>query len=290
MATIRFTKAFAGICIFSLLFAQGCASTPKLPSPSPPLGEELRASLGTVGVVSAGAPLGAGVSGPIGFGNEAGEGALDGALTGGGLGAVGGAIYGLACGPIFWFCSPVFAAGFGLIGGVAGAATGGLIKGASAIPTETATDLEAALFEEISDYDLQADLRRRVLARAASTSVGNVRDLGTGYAMFSAGGLEDAVDLSAALDTVLEIVITEIALTGEGGIDPSFALSITVEARLIRVSDNRLLWRDTRIPFESTPADVSAWTARDSGHLKSEISNGLETLAQQICEQIFGEA
>jgi len=243
-----------------------------------------------VGVVSAGAPLGAEVSGPIGFGNEVREGALEGALTGAGIGAVSGAVMGLACGPGFWFCSPILAAWEGLFGGAIGAAVGGIIKGTSAIPTETATELEAALFEEISDHDLQADLRRRVLARAASTSVRNVRDLGIDYAMFSAGGSDDAVDPSAAPDTVLEIGITEIALTGEGGSDPSFALSITVEARLIRVSDNRLLWHDTRILFESAPADVSAWTARDSGHLESEISSGLETLAQQISEQIFGEA
>ena len=181
------------------------------------------------------------------------------------------------------------ALGYAVIGGTAGAAAGGLIKGATAVPTETATELQAALFAEISDHDLRAELRQRVLARATSTSERSVIDLGTGYAGFGTSSSDEAVGSSAAPDTVLEIGITEIALAGEGGIDPSFALSITVQARLIRVSDNQLLWSDMRIPFESDPADVPVWTATDSGHLKSEISSGLETLANQICGLVFGQ-
>ena len=115
MPSTRFTKSFSGFCILSLLFAQGCASTPELPPPSPPPDAGVRAALGTVGVAAAGAPLGAEVSGPIGFGSEAREGAIEGGLAVGGVGAVGGAALGLACGPAFWICSPVLAAGFGFV-------------------------------------------------------------------------------------------------------------------------------------------------------------------------------
>jgi len=289
MPRLPFAKSFSGFCIFSLIFVQGCASTPDLPPPSPPPDAGLRASLGTVGVISAGAPLGAEVSGPIGFGGEAREGAMEGAIAVGGLGAVGGALYGLACGPAFWLCSPILAAGFGLAGGATGAAAGGLIKGANAIPTDTATELQAVLFQEISDSDLRADLREHILTQAVGTSGRNVVNLGTGYAMFGASVSDDAIGSSAAPDTVLEIAITEIALTGEGGSDPSFSLSISAGARLIRVSDNQLLWSDARIPYVSAPADVPVWTATDSDHLESEINSGLAALAQQIYGLVFGE-
>ena len=101
MPSSRFTKSFSGFCMFSLILVQGCASTPVLPPPSPPPDAGLRASLGTVGLASAGAPLGAEVTGPIGFGDQAGEGALGGAKAGAGVGAVGGAVTGLLCGPAF---------------------------------------------------------------------------------------------------------------------------------------------------------------------------------------------
>src|SRR5262245_31226785 len=159
----KFIATVTAGCSLILLLAQGCATT----APPPPLSQDIRASLGTIGVISAGPQLMADVSGPVGTGREAGRGALKGGAIGGLGGAGVGAIAGLSTGP----CAPVFVplfAGVGAIGGgVVGAGTGAIVRGVNAIPTETAQSLEKVLREAIASRDLPADLRQRVIDRAA---------------------------------------------------------------------------------------------------------------------------
>src|SRR6185436_11663946 len=114
----------------------GCAT-----SPPPPLKQDVRASLGTIGLISIGPELMADVSGPIGTGKEAGRGALKGGAIGGLSGAGAGALAGLATGPCAPVLVPVFA-GIGAAGGlVIGAGTGAIVRGVRAVPTETAESL-----------------------------------------------------------------------------------------------------------------------------------------------------
>src|SRR5258706_10875012 len=100
----RFAKALntcsgvlrAGCAATLLILAQGCATTPK---PVSPPSADLRASLGTVGVVSVGPPLRATVLGPVSIGSQAGKGALKGAEIGGLSGGGAGGMAGFGCGP-----------------------------------------------------------------------------------------------------------------------------------------------------------------------------------------------
>ena len=97
--------------------------------------------------------------------------------------------------------------------------------------------------------------------------------------MFAANGVR----------SVLEVTITEFVFAGEGGRNPSFALSIRAQARLIRVADNQVMWSNDQIEFRSPEADVSAWTAPESGHLAAELGSGLELLGQRISNEVFSD-
>jgi hypothetical protein len=276
-------SAVAG-CSLILLLAQGCATT--MP-PAPPLSQELRASLGTIGVISVGPEFMANVSGPVGTGREAARGALKGGAIGGLGGAGVGALAGLTTGP----CAPVFVpvfAGIGAVGGgVFGAGAGAIVHGVNAIPTETADSLEAALREAIASRDLTADLRQSVIA---SASLGpSPVDLGArksdpaspaDYTAFAANGVH----------SVLEITITEIVFDGAGGRDPLFNLVTKAQIRLVRVADNQVLWMKDDFIGREPKADVSAWTAPDSGYLAMALGDSLDIVARQIADAVFAES
>ena len=280
----KIVASVTAACSLVLLLAQGCATaTP----PAPPLTEEVRASLGTIGLISVGPQLMADVSGPVGTGREAGRGALKGGAIGGLGGAGVGAVAGLFTGP----CAPVFVpvfAGIGAVGGgVVGAGTGAIVRGVNAIPTETADSLEAALRAALAARDLPADLRQRVLGLVPGAP-NRVVDLGAGSS--DPSGPNDYSMLAAnGIDSALEIRISEVVFDGEGGRNPTFSLSIRAQIRLIRVADNEVLWMRDDIMFRGSEADVSVWTAAESYYLAMELGTNLERLAQQIRDAVFAE-
>jgi len=282
---VRLSKLVATVtagCSLVLLLAQGCAT-----SPPAPLGQDVRASLGTMGVISVGPELMADISGPIGTGREAGRGALKGGAIGGLSGAGVGALAGLSTGP----CAPVLVpvlAGIGAAGGlVIGAGTGAIVRGVRAVPTETAESLEAVLHDGLVSRDLAADLRQRVLNRASMTPRQAV-DLGAlnrdpstphDYRAFAQNGVQ----------SVLEITVTEIVFDGEGGRDPTFALQMKVQVRLIRVVDNELLWARDDLVYRGAEVSVSSWTDPELGYLATQIDEVLESLSGQIADAVFVE-
>ena len=269
-------------CSLILLLAQGCAT-----SPPPPLSQDVRASLGTVGVISVGPELSADVSGPIGTGKEAGRGALKGGAIGGLSGAGAGALAGLSTGPCAPVLVPAFAA-IGAAGGLAiGAGTGAIVRGVRAVPRETAESLETVLRDGLASRDLPADLRQRVFSRIPmppqhAIDLGALsRDPNTphDYTAFAASGVH----------SVLEITVTEIVFDGQGGRDPTFALQMKAQVRLIRVADNMVLWTRDEIISRGADAYVSGWTSPEFGYLATQIDEVLDRASRQIAEAVFIE-
>ena len=273
---------FAVAAAVLILTAEGCATTPK-PALAPT--QEVRDSLGRIGVVSVGPALGGTLVGPVGVGSEAGKGAVRGGAIGGLSGAGIGAVAGLTTGPCAPIAVPVFA-GAGALGGIViGGGTGAVVNGVAAIPSDAAAKIQGVLAMEVGNRDIQGDLRRRFQNRVAGGSK-DVRELGMGRAGEPLPAPNYTVFAAQGVDTILEIGVKEIALAGEGGSDPSLVLAIKARARLIRVPGNQVLWNDETLAFNSQSRDFSKWTA-DPGFLGGEIESGLDTIARQIGDKVL---
>ena len=270
MKIVRFTL-FAAAAVLA-----ACAST----KPLPRLNQDARSSLGTVGVITVGPAVGGKVGGR--FGDSAEAGALEGA-TGGSLAGLGAAV--VFCGPFAWACA-VPAVPIGLLYGVVSGR-----EDVNAIPGSSAAEVQAAFNRAMADSDLQADLRHGVLRYTGSA--GAYIDLGAD-AREPVSSPDYASVAGRGVGTVLEMSLTRLALAntkfrvGGGESNPSLTLVMTARARMIRVADRRVLWNAAEAKYESSAAQYSLWTARDSDLLRAEIANGSEMLARQIGEALFG--
>ena len=280
----RKDRVLAVVCIGSLIFAQGCSTKPP---PQPPPSEALRASLGTVGVVSV-VPAPEGRLNPTGpgVGGGAAGGAARGALEGlsqaahSATGAAGG---GGALGALvaLVILTPVYV----VVGGVAGGAVGA----AAIIPESAAKEIETTLRQVVAEHEPQAELRRLVMARAAAETTEKTIDLGTG-GIIDPGVMPDYALLAAkGVQTVLEVGVLAISLTGKGGSDPVLVLSVDARARLIHAADNLVLWSDEHVRFATPSHKYSEWSAEEAALLKSDLERGLEVLARQINDKVFLE-
>jgi hypothetical protein len=210
-------------------------------------------------------------------------GVLEGAAIGTPSGFVAGGLAGLICGPGAWLCVPVGALVGGAAGLVGGGAYAGITKGQNAVPESTAAEIRTTLAGVIADRDLQADLRQQVLKNADGAPMGV--DLGTGAAAPVVA--PDYSTLGERVGTVLEISLTQLALAGKGGTNPTLTLVIAARARLIRIADHRVLWSAEEVRHESPPALFTLWRVRNSDLLKAEIDDGLEAVARQIGQALF---
>ena len=272
------SRTFAAFAVAFLL--SSCAGTPK---PPPRLADDVRSSLGAVGVITVGPPVGGKVDGPVGVGGQATVGALGGAALGTASGFGAGLALGLLCGPGAIICSPVAALGGAVVGLVGGGTYGGIRRGRNAIPESTAAEIQITLNQTIADRDLQADLRERILQH---TGVAMGLDLGTG-ATEPVAAPDYAAMADRGVGTVLEVSLTQLTFTGEGGSDPTLALVMSARARLIRVADKRELWNAAEVVYESPAAAFSLWVMPNSRLLEAEMDRGLEALARQTGEALF---
>jgi hypothetical protein len=154
-----------------------------------------------------------------------------------------------------------------------------------AIPESTAMTIEAGLTGVVAGGDLQSNLRERVVRVGGA---GAIADLGMGRADDPAPQPDYALFVAHGVDTVLEVGIAQIVLGGEGGRDPALVLAMSARSRLIHIPDNRVLWSDDQVTYKSSSKDFSVWSANDYVLLKSELENGLDTLARDIAGKVFG--
>jgi hypothetical protein len=204
---------------------------------------------------------------------------LKGAAVGTPSGFVAGGLLGLLCGPGAIICTPVGALGGGLIGLVGGGTYGGISGGNRAVPEETAKQLQNALLEAIADRDLQAELRNNVLSGSGTF---RMIDLGA-----QAG---NGVEASSGAVSILEISLTQLTFSGEGGENPTLSLVIAARAKLTRPGGKQVLWSAEEISYSSGGAASSLWASRNSDLLKAEIARGIQSIARKIDDALFRTA
>ena len=245
------------LSITLLLLQWGCAHAP--PYPQPP-SEEVRAALGTIGVVSAAVTSETQLKGPT-----------RGKLHGAGKGAAYGALQGMVAGlEAYIIGAPVF----GAIGGTIGLGLGAIIARSGSEVKET----EAALTKALGELKVQETIRDRVLEEAREKT------------QHTFVLVEDQVPYSSladkGIDTVLEVGVLELKFEGKG-INPPLTLVMSVRARLIRVSDETELYVYTLDPPSTNARKFTEWAADDARPLRDELEDINQYLAKQIVEKLF---
>lgn len=244
----------------------------------PVVTEELRNQLGVVGVVSVDfAP------------DDEFSTALRGRVTGFTTGFATGGLSGLAYAAMG---SAPFPPGFIIVGpifGVTGAVSGGIAGWITAVPEDTAREIESQIIEILSTAPPQESLRRHVIEAAREEGLQHIFEL----VVQGPTSAEEYVDYrrltEVGIDTVLEIGVVAVGLKGEGGGDPELALFLQARARLIRAASNTELYSDETIPYLIGRWKFTEWGADGARLMRESLERGYRELAYKIIDQIFLE-
>jgi hypothetical protein len=260
------------ICLFILLLIgqSGCA-TPKPYALPPPLSEEVRENIGTVGVASACFLPKAEIQKPMGKGSGAAAGAGQGALAvvnGGAMSADPlGLLIGIALAPV-------------------GAAIGGVVGVVEGVPSPQIKEAENSINKAISEVNIQAAMREYVLRVARQQT-------GYHFTLLDSDGPktpETKVDYTflrkEGIDTVLEITVHVFGLSGLKGINPPLAFFMTLQTRVVRTLDGAVLY-EQKLEYRSARRTFTNWAANDAKLFRAEFDRCYESLAEKVVEEIF---
>ena len=257
------------LSITLLIVQWGCAHAPPRPVPQP-LSEEVRATLGTIGVVSAAVTPETQFKGPTGGKlHGTGKGAAVGFLAGAGRAAMVTPPEPLSAALWLVFVVPAVAAVGTVAGGVYGAfaaESGGKVK-----------EAEAALNKALGELKVQETMRDRVLQEAVDKTPHTfvlIHDQAPYSSLADKG-----------IDTVLEISVLRFGLAGSG-VNPPLALVISVRASLIRISDGTELYGRPWI-YHSRKRKLTDWAADDAQPFREEVDRVYQGLAERIVEELF---
>jgi len=259
------------LLIIHLGYAERIQALPQLPRPP---SEELRAHLGTIGVVSVQfvpkvkllTPAKGWVSGAA-RGAAKTEGQLMGATAGGReLGAI---------------CCVVLTP-FALCGGA-------LSGAAKAPPAAEVEETQEELNKDVpANIEIQEKMRAQFLEVARKE---------THYALVlleDRGSVVPDEKLSYDslvghdIDTVLEIGVLNFGLKGDyTEIDPTLKFFMTLRTRLIRITDGEVVYAVTLRCESLTNHTFDVWASNDAQLLKEEFSPCYSTLAEKIVEEVF---
>jgi hypothetical protein len=272
----RFTVVFLSIAL--LLFQVGCATHPyHLP---PPLSEEERARLGTIGIVSA---------------DFVPETQLFTCTRGRVSGAAKRMTFGASTAPPL--IVPVGTSGPGppgasLVLGVFLAVVVGAVmveevyRAATAIPAEKVKEIESNLKKALIELKMQESFKKSLLQTAREQSASN-------FVLIEEGGPKTPDEIlnyghlkEKGIDTVIELSVLSISFEGKGGKDPLLSLLLGVRTRVLSVSDGAVIY-ENKLEYRSAKRKFTEWIS-DKGKLFSEeLDRGYGTLSDKIVEELF---
>jgi hypothetical protein len=268
-----------------LLVQGGCATiSPPLPAPLPP---EMRAQLGRVGVVSGRFAPATDVDVPT-------AGKLRGAAKGAAVGVLG-AIVGagwmaLAFGSCSGSgCELAAVIGLGVLVGAAAleAVTGAVVGAVTAESAAKVRAAEAGLQHALAELKVQETQRDRLLTVARDETR---LDLVPGGDL---GPTDPDVDVdyqplaAQGIDTILEVSVTRLGLTGDQGLNPPLALSMTTRIRLIRSGDGAELYRE-ELSHRSGSRKFVEWAANDARAFHESMDAAYTDVSREIVRLLTG--
>jgi hypothetical protein len=268
------------------LFQAGCAKRYAPYFLPPPLSEEERERLGTIGIVSADF-----VPEPKFFTLARGrvKGAAEGMVFENSKGAGG---------PPIFFPSGNASAGMAP-GASAGAAAAILLvpvviyligseiyRAATAIPAEKMKEIESNLKKTLTELKMQESLKESFFQTAKEQSAFNlvlVEEVGPKT-------LEETLNYSnlkgKGIDTVIELSVVSIGFEGKGGKDPLLSLLLDARTRVLSVSNGSVIY-ENKLEYRSAKQKFTEWIS-DEGKLFSEkLDRGYRTLSEKIVEELF---
>ena len=269
-----------------LLVQAGCAAIS--PSPPTPLPPEMRAQLGRVGVVSGRFVPATHVDVPT-------AGKLRGAAKGVAVGVLGVAIGGagwmaLAFGGCSGSgCELAAVIGLGVLIGAAAleAVTGAVVGAVTAESAAKVRAAEAGLQHAFAELKIQETQRDRLLAVARDETRLDLvpgGDLGPTAPDVDA----DYHPLAAqGIDTILEVSVTRLGLTGDPGLNPPLALSMTTRIRLIRSGDGAELYRE-ELSRRSGSRKFVEWAANGARAFHESMDAAYTDVSREIVRLVAG--
>lgn len=232
----------------------GCAAQTPYVLPPPP-SEDQRAGFGAVGLSSAR------FTPKISFLLPA-KGSLEGANRGAAAGRGGGPL--------------------GAFVGVIGA----MIGASEALPAEEVEKAEAVLKDALSPQHIQtamADAMRDFMRREANIPVVVVKGreglADNDVSAFSAG-------TDRRVDTVLELKVSMLGLTGPWTINPPLNFTLRIATRLVRVADGTEL-HTQKLTYIGPAKVFTAWAANNAEAFRKALDPAVRALAEKAVEEVF---
>ncbi len=235
----------------ALFSTAGCSGTME-PLPPRVLSELNRANLGTIGVRITPSQPKTGLFDPFGEGN--------------------------AALPIFLMAG-AFSGGIGI--GVALVAYP-IAAVINRIPDDKVAEIETFAESVFNQHTMQEELRAYV-AKTAWTEAGVSLVIYDGTVEDTAG--EGCLLDNVAFDQILDLRLPRYVIIGTGGSDPSLALVLEVESRLIDAQTCNDLYAD-QLVYSSENRNFSTWSD-DRKLAHDAVSRGLQGLAEHIVEDLF---
>ncbi len=233
--------------------------------------EEVRAHLGTIGVVSRNVAPEAALESPT-------SGKVKGAIQG-----VGVALITLPPGPgpgiLLWIAFlPVAVLGGSIYGAVA------------AEPASKVRETGQALKAALADLPTDETMRDLVLQFAREQTSHRVVALAGGRADVSGGNYRTLT--SEGIDTVLEISVRAIGFVGLSEVSPPLSLIVEACARLVRVADGMELHAlppagSVALAFATPAYKFIEWGAADARLFREALGRAYPALAETVVEELF---
>ncbi len=239
----------------------------------PPPTEDQRAGFGTVGLTSAR------FTPEISFRLPA-KGSVEGAQRGAALGAAVPIAVGLQVAPIPY----VFLAGVVLA--PVGAVFGTVVGATEALPAEQVEKAEAVLKGALSPRHVEtamADAMRKFMRREARLPVVFAKGL-EGRA--DGGGASLGAGTRRWVDTMVELKVTMVGLTGPWTINPPLSFTMRIATKVIRVTDGSELHAQ-ELTYMGPAMVFTAWAANEAEAFKKALDPAVRALAEKAVEEVF---
>ena len=150
------------------------------------------------------------------------------------------------------------------------------------IPDDKAAEIKAFAGSIFDQHTMQEDLRAFVTKTAWT-------EAGVSLVIYEGPWEDKAAEGcpldNIAFDQILDLRLPRYVFAGTGGSDPSLALVLNVESRLIDAQTCNDLYAD-RLTYSSENRNFSTWSA-DRTLAYDAVSRGLQDLAERIVEDLF---